>query len=174
MPNPNTFSIKPISDLLDRWLPTHDGVVIVDPFARDSARATHTNDLSPQSTAQHHLPAPEYLDLLLAQGVRADAVLLDPPYSPRQMSEAYKGAGLRAGMNETQNARLYRECKDRMDALLKPGGLALTLGWNSSGFGLKRGYEMLEILLVCGGAAHNDYICVVERKFVPHQGGLPL
>lgn len=36
------------------------------------------------------------------------------------------------------------------------------------GFGLKRGYELLEVLLVPHGAAHNDTIVTVERKI-----GLP-
>ena len=30
--------------------------------------------------------------------------------------------------------------------------------------GNKRGYEIIEILLVSHGSAHNDTICVVERK----------
>ena len=97
-------------------------------------------------------------------GVVADSVLFDPPYSPRQMSEVYKSVGLSRGMASTQNARLYREVRDGLGALLKPGGLALSFGWNSAGFGKKRGYETLEILLVAHGGAHNDTICVVERK----------
>ena len=80
------------------------------------------------------------------------------------MSEAYKNAGRKVGMQETQNARLYKECKDRMARLLKPGGIAICCGWNSMGFGLTRGFEMLEVLLVTHGAAHNDTIVTVERK----------
>lgn len=80
------------------------------------------------------------------------------------MSEAYKNAGLPVGITETQNARLYRECKLRLARILKPGGIALSFGWNSSGFGIRAGFTIEEIMLVCHGAAHNDTICVAERK----------
>lgn len=80
------------------------------------------------------------------------------------MSEAYKNAGRKVGMQETQNARLYKECKDRMTRLLRVNGIAICCGWNSMGFGINRGFEMLEVLLVTHGAAHNDTIVTVERK----------
>jgi hypothetical protein len=38
------------------------------------------------------------------------------------------------------------------------------------GFGIKRGYEMLENLLVPHSAAHNDTIITVERKVAEAQG----
>ena len=161
MPSASTFSIPPIAEFLDRWLA---GGVIVDPFAGETTPATHTNDLNPERPAQYHLEAGEFCSVMAAKGVVADAVLFDPPYSPRQMSEVYKSVGLGGGMASTQNARLYKEVRDGLDLLLKPGGLAFSFGWNSSGFGKGRGYEMLEILLVAHGGAHNDTICVVERK----------
>lgn len=54
MPNPDTFSIKPIADLLNRWLVECE--VIVDPFARNSKFATHTNDLGPEFDVDHECP----------------------------------------------------------------------------------------------------------------------
>ena len=65
------------SDLLDRWL---DGrSVIVDPFARNCSRGTITNDLDPETQATHHSDAVEFLDMLIEDGIEADAVILDPP-----------------------------------------------------------------------------------------------
>lgn len=93
-----------------------------------------------------------------------DTVIFDPPYSPRQISECYQAVGKPVGMAETQNARLYKIVRDGLDAILKPGGTALSFGWNSGGFGKTRGYTMGEILLVAHGGAHNDTICVAERK----------
>lgn len=160
MPNHETFSIAPVRDLLRRHLSA--GMVIVDPFARDSDIATITNDLDIGTKAQHHMYADAFLRMLHEErGVRADAVLFDPPYSPRQMAEVYRKVGL-AGREVSQTAKLYKEVRDGLDALLKPGGVAISFGWNSSGFGA--GYERVETLLVCHGAAHNDTICVVERK----------
>ncbi len=103
---------------------------------------------------------------LIRQGIQADAVLFDPPYSPRQISECYKGVGLKVGTKETQSGALYRRVKDGLHAILRPGGIALCFGWNSAGFGKNRGhgYVFKEILLVAHGGAHNDTICTVEVK----------
>lgn len=161
MGNAETFSLPPVSRLLDKWL--RGCVVIVDPFARNSARATLTNDLNPNTDAQHHLPADEFVEM---EGVSADAVLFDPPYSPRQITECYQAIGLTCGTEDTQNGRLYRRVKDGLHRMLKPDGIAISFGWNSMGFGITRGYELLEILLVSHGAAHNDTIVTVERKIV--------
>ena len=161
MPNPNTFSLPPVAALLSRYV---NGGVTLDPFARNSKVANVRNDIDPQAKTEFHMDAIEFCDYWIAEGLQADVVLLDPPYSPRQMSEAYKNAGRKVGMQETQNARLYKECKDRMARLLKPGGIAICCGWNSMGFGLTRGFEMLEVLMVTHGAAHNDTIVTVERK----------
>lgn len=154
MPSAATFSIAPISELLDRWLA--DCGVVVDPFAGDSLRGTIRNDL------RDGMEATAFLDSLNA--IQADAVLFDPPYSPRQISEVYKRVGLTVGMQETQSARLYKDVKDRLHRLLKPEGIAICCGWNSAGFGKVRGYEFREILLVAHGGAHNDTIVTVEQR----------
>ena len=161
MPNSATFSIAPISALLDRYL--LPGFLVVDPFAGNSGRAEVSNDLNPKSKAAKHMEAVDFLQHLLLTGTY-DAVLFDPPYSPRQISEMYKRIGLKVGMEETQNGRLYKAVKDELHRLLRPGGIAICCGWNSAGFGCVRGYELLEILLVPHGGAHNDTIVTVERK----------
>jgi hypothetical protein len=138
--------------------------VIVDPFSRDSAWGTVTNDLDPAQPTQHHLEAGEFLSMLATRGCVADAVLFDPPYSPRQISESYKAVGMQVGMQETQNGRFYKRIRDGLDAVLRQGGVAISCGWNSAGFGMERGYVIEQILLVAHGGAHNDTIVTVERK----------
>lgn len=160
MPNPDTFSIKPIAELLDRCLKADQ--VIIDPFARNSKRGTVTNDLNPNTRATFHLLAEDFVRTLTPD--TSDVVLFDPPYSPRQISEVYQQVGRPCSTKETQNARLYKVVKDGLDQSLKPKGIAICCGWNSLGFGKTRGYEMLEILLVTHGGAHNDTIVTVERK----------
>jgi hypothetical protein len=157
MPSPATFSIPPVADLLRRW--TQTCPIIVDPFAGDSMIGSHRNDLK-----HGGVDAEIYCRQLHGLGITADAVLFDPPYSPRQISEVYKSIGLHAGMKEAQNATLYKRVRDALDLLLRPGGIAISFGWNSAGFGKSRGYETLEIMLVAHGGAHNDTIVVVERK----------
>ena len=159
MPNSETFSLAPVSRLLDRWI--NPGEIVVDPFSRNSKRATITNDLNPNTSADFHMLAEEFVETVK---VAADAVLFDPPYSPRQIAEVYQQIGRHCGKEDTQNARLYKRVKDGLDKILKPGGIAICCGWSSMGFGLKRGYELLEVLLVPHGGAHNDTIVTVERK----------
>lgn len=162
MPDAETFSVKPIGAFVQKYLAASK--ISVDPFARDREWATHTNDLNPATRAQRHMDAGAFCEALLAEGVRADLGIFDPPYSPRQISECYKSIGLKVGREATQNAKLYRRVRDRLDALISPGGVVLSFGWQSAGMGLKRGYDILEILLVSHGGGHNDTICMAERK----------
>lgn len=156
MPNKWTFKIPPIAAFLDRWLSECD--VIVDPFAGETSRGTLNNDL-----AMGGIDAGDWCESLLPNNEgRVDAVLFDPPYSPRQIKECYEHVGLKVGHVETQNGRLYKRVRQPLARLLKPGGIALSFGWQSSGFG--KNWETLEILLCQHGGAHNDTICVAQRK----------
>lgn len=160
MPSADTLSILPIAEFVQR----HLRGTSVDPFARNSLVADYTNDLDPTTAAQHHLDAEAFCALLAREGVRADSAIFDPPYSPRQISECYRSIGREVTPQDTQNAALYRRVRDALDALVKPGGVVLSFGWNSTGMGRQRGYEIVDILLVNHGAAHNDTICICERK----------
>lgn len=162
MPNSETFNIGPISEFMEKYI--QGAKVIVDPFARNSQVGTITNDLNPETSAQHHLEAPEFLTMLVDQGCQADAVLYDPPYSPTQIAECYNASGLTAKMIDTQNATLKARCVGLIDSILKPGGAVLSFGWNSMGMGKR--YPLLEVLLVYHGGAHNDTICVAQEKSV--------
>jgi hypothetical protein len=166
MPNAATFLLPPVKRMLDRYL---DGKnIVVDPFARNSKRGTVTNDLNPQTDADYHVDANEFLGKL---DVQADAVLFDQPYSPRQISECYQQIGRKCGMHDTQSS-FYTKIKDGLDRVLKPTGIAICFGWNSMGLGINRGYEMLEVLLVPHGGAHNDTIVTVEQKIPKTQAEL--
>ncbi len=158
MPNSNTFDCKPIGE----FVRSHLTGLSVDPFARNCDLATITNDLNPETTAQYNMDAEKFLKMLHSDGVRADVVIFDPPYSPRQISECYKGVGLEVGMKETQSAVLYARVRDAIMPIIKPGGKVLSFGWNSVGMGKKHGAKIEEILLVCHGGAHNDTICMAE------------
>ena len=161
MPSGNTFSIAPIAAFVRKY--TTGASAVADPFARDSQFGTITNDLNPETKAMYHMDAEEFAkSVLLPSSV--DVVLFDPPYSPLQISELYQKVGLPVTTRDTQSPRLYKAVRDGLTMALRPGGTALSFGWNSVGFGKGRGFEMLEIMLVSHGGAHNDTICVAERK----------
>lgn len=160
MPSADTFSVRPIGEFVHRY--RANSHVSVDPFARNNVWATFTNDLNPTTKVAAHMDAEEFCKSLA--GEHCDLGIFDPPYSPRQIAECYKSVGLKVGMEETQNARLYKRVRDALDPLIVPGGIVLSFGWNSAGMGVKRGYEMVELLLVAHGGGHNDTICIAERK----------
>lgn len=160
MPNHNTFSIKPIQELITRNLT--EGVWL-DPFSRNSPFADRciTNDLNKEFKADYHLESLEFLKQFDDNYV--DGVLFDPPYSPRQISECYKQVGREVHMTDTQSS-FYGDRKREVARVIKTGGTVISFGWNSGGIGKSLGFEIIEILLVAHGGAHNDTICTVERK----------
>ena len=162
MPNAETFSIPPIAEFVKAFAAVSE--VSIDPFAKDRDWFTYTNDLNPKTKAQYHLDAEAFCRELRAKNIFADLGIFDPPYSPRQISECYKSIGLKVGIEETQNSKLYKRVRDALDTVIMPGGIVLSFGWNSAGMGKERGYEQLAILLVAHGGAHNDTICLAEQK----------
>ncbi len=162
MPNACTFSIKPIGDMVRKY--ATESKVSVDPFARDVKVATYTNDLNPNTSAEHHMDGDEFLEWLAAQNIEADLVIIDPPYSPRQVKECYDSIGHKMQQGDALLGAVRKRRKQAIQKLQPVGGLTITCGWNSVGMGKTLGYEIVEILLCCHGSDHNDTIVVVERK----------
>jgi hypothetical protein len=170
MPSADTLSIPPFRQLVKKYL--HTSKVSVDPFARNCTWATYTNDLNPDTAAEYHLDAVEFLDTLIAQGVKADVGIYDPPYSPRQVKECYDHIGKTVTQQATQMVDIRRDVKNRLAELIVPGGHVLSFGWESAGMGEARNFRFVEIVLCCHGSGHNDTICTVERKIADAQNHL--
>ena len=137
MPNKNTFTIPPITNLIDSF-----GISWVDPF-----------------------PDPYKEDALLClsryQRNTVDGVLFDPPYSPRQLKECYESNGM--CLHDTKSS-VWKEWKNAIAHVIKPGGVCISFGWSTNGLGKNRGFEIEYILMVAHGGNHNDTLCTVERK----------
>ena len=159
MPNRNTFRVPPIKALLDEEV--NLSRYWIDPFANQNKLATVTNDLSMDYDTDYHMDALEFLKMFPDNSV--DGVLYDPPYSPRQVSECYRGVG-RNVTGETTRASFWGNQKREIARIVKTGGKVITFGWNSGGVGRKYGFQLRRILLVPHGGWHNDTICVVEVK----------
>jgi hypothetical protein len=89
--------------------------------------------------------------------------LFDPPYSPRQISECYKSIGRAVHNTDTQSS-FYGNRKKEVARIVEHNGIVICFGWNSGGIGKSLGFELMEVLLVPHGGAHNDTIVTVERK----------
>ena len=165
MPNADTFSVPPMGDMVERYL--RDSKVSVDPFARNKRWATYTNDLNPDTAAEEHMDAEDFLRK--HRGIQPDLVIFDPPYSPGQVAEVYSQVGEKRDGGGGRNAELYGRVRRAILDMAEPGTIVLSFGWQSAGMG--KGWETLEIMLVCHGGAHNDTICLAERM-VAKQGDL--
>lgn len=162
MPNKNTFDIKPVKELIYKYInQLPQNPVIVDPFANKNKIATITNDLDPQYGTDYNMDATDFLKMLKSSS--SDMVLYDPPYSPRQVAECYKSLGETVNMQTTQ-ASYWSKQKKEIGRIIKKGGYAITCSWNSGGIGKKYGFEIVEILMVPHGGWHNDTIITVEKK----------
>ncbi len=160
MPNKWTFKIKPIRELLDKYI-LNNGELWIDPFAGMYSPAEFTNDLNPNANVKYHMDALEFL-----KGYPSEMFwggICDPPYSPRQIKECYEGFGRKVTFEDTK-CTFYSNVKDELARIIKPDGLAICCGWNSMGLGKNRGFQMIEILLVAHGGNKNDTIVTVEKK----------
>lgn len=158
MPNKWTFTIKPIKELVERYVGNGKGWI--DPLAGKNSPAEFTNDINPDMPTKYHLLAVDFIKKM--RGIY-EGVLFDPPYSPRQISECYKYLNRKVSQIDT-SSHFWSVIKDIATPKIKMGGYAISFGWNSNGFGKNRGFEIVEILLVPHGGFHNDTIITVEKK----------
>lgn len=161
MPNKDTFSVKPIGEFVQRFIAASK--VSVDPFARNKKWATYTNDLNPSTEAGYHMECEEFLSLLVCLGVQADLIILDPPYSPRQVKECYDSIGLKMAQTDAMGGAARKRRRALIEKIGTPNATVLTFGWDTNGIGIK-GWKIDEILLVAHGSDHNDTICMAESR----------
>ena len=154
MPTIWTFRIKPVAALLERYQ-VGDGWA--DPFAGENSPAQYANDIEGRGNA-YQMDALDFLRTIADCTV--SGVLFDPPYSTEQCLRRYTPKqGGTAG-----RAEYWARCKDEIARILKPGGICISFCWDSTGIGKKRGFEIIEVMLLCHGACHNDTIVTIDRK----------
>lgn len=158
MPNKWTFRIPPIMALVRKY--AGEGFGWADPFAGQSQFAEHRNDLNPVHGQTYQCEALTFLEGL---PYVLDGVIFDPPYSLTQVSRSYQDMGLQFKGAENPTGG-FPKVRDKIRDLVRPGGHAISFGWNTVGMGIKRGFEQVEILIVCHGGNRNDTLCTVERR----------
>ena len=157
MPNKNTFQIKPVREIIDKYA----FGLIVDPFANTNKIAKITNDIDPQYDTTYHMDAIDFLRQFEDNSI--DTILFDPPFSPRQVSECYKKLNMSVNTETTQSS-YWGNLKKEISRVIKPNGICISCGWNSGGIGKSNGFEIQEMLLVAHGGWHNDTIITVDKK----------
>ena len=161
MPNKWTYQVPPIADLVRRYV--KNGTNWADPFAGQSRLAEFRNDLNPANKQPNCMEALDFMQMIRSFNIQLDGVLLDPPYSLTQVSRSYQDIGLKFKGKENPTGGFPR-VRDEIAAVVRRGGQVISFGWNTVGIGKTRGFEQIEVLIVCHGGNRNDTLCVVERK----------
>lgn len=162
MPNKHTFLIKPIGDLISRFVPAK-GAGWIDPFAGENSPAELTNDLNPEKPTKFHLDGLQFL-----MNQPSDTFLgtfYDPVYSFRQAAECYASYGKDLHVEHKSKPTMmdyWANCKKHIYRITKTGGYAICCGWNTNG--INNGMKMIEILIVPHGGSKNDTLVTVEQK----------
>lgn len=112
------------------------------------------NDLDPLMPAEYHLTADQFCKIAIEKGMKFDTIILDPPYNLRKSREKYNG---RYFGNFTVIKRM-------MPDILNPNGKVITLGYDTTGIGKKRGFQKIAICVVNHKGDHNDTLVLVEQK----------
>lgn len=154
MPSIWTFSMKPIQTLFGKY---GVGIGWIDPFAGENSPAEITNDIEGRG-AKHQMDALEFLKSLSNNS--ACGALFDPPYSVEQCLRRYTPK-----QNGTAGrAEYWAKCEDEIARIVKPNGVVISFCWDSTGIGKRRGFEIIEIIMLCHGACHNDTIVTIDKK----------
>ena len=124
MPNKWTFTIKPIRELVYRYV--GDGKRWADPFAGKNSPAEFTNDLNPEMPTDYHLEAEEFAKLLKEKDIKLKGCLFDPPYSLTQISRSYKGIG-KEYHNENDRTGSFTKTRDILASLIEEKGIVMLL-----------------------------------------------
>ena len=154
MPSIWTFTMRPVKDLFKKY---NVGKGWADSFAGENSPAEFANDIEGRDN-QFQMDALDFLKSIESKSKKGN--LFDPPYSVEQCLRRYTPKhGGTAG-----RAEYWAKCKDEIARITEIGGLVISFCWDSTGVGKKRGFEIIEIKLLCHGACHNDTIITVERK----------
>lgn len=160
MPNKETFKIKPIKDILEKATSNKD-LRSIDPFAkRKHEFALLTNDINENNDTHFNECASIFLQRFEDNSV--DLILFDPPYSLRQVKECYDKIG--NSLTHEESKTFFSNIKNIISKKLKKGGLVISFGWSSVGMGRSRGFDKIELNLICHGGNHNDTIMLMEVK----------
>lgn len=136
--------------------------VLIDPFARNCPWAhPYTNDLNPDTDAQDHMDAMQWLRVMeavrLTQGLKIGMAILDPPFSDRQAGEIYGSPNLYA----SDSAKLTK-IFNMAGNLVEPGGYIVKAGYNTNPF--HPCFDLVEVKMVYHGGTCNDTVFSVWRK----------
>ena len=111
----------------------------------------------------YNMDAVEFAKMINEKDEQYDGCLFDPPYSIHEVKRHYDSLDKKYDFKNDPTCGFWK-VRDLLAPKIKQGGHVIFFGWNSNGFGKKRGFEVVELLLVPHGGNRNDTICTVGQK----------
>lgn len=116
----------------------------------------HRNDLDDRRDAETHFDVTELDEHLRSESF--DVVVFDPPFDSDQAEEHYQGRTVGRG----PSGGIW-SARDALARLTAPGGLVLSVGWNSVGLKHKDGFDR-QAVHVFQREQKPDVFLTVDRK----------
>ena len=143
MPNSDVTRIKPVNQLLVEEFGDKE---VFDPFHMP-ANYIDRNECA--------------LDILRVQYDNSqEAVLFRPPTTFRQAERYIKAHG----MKWDGRSSWWSDMKDEVARITVQDGIVISIGWDSNGLGIGRGFQLKRILIVAHGGHWRDTVVTVERQ----------
>jgi len=169
------FENRHVKKIINKWiglLRNNDLdklISICDPFSNNKTTRRQgttliSNDLNPKFNSTYNLEFNDFGKLMKSNNERFDLILFDPPYSLTQLKKQYEGIGKK--LEQWQSQRMWTAGKDALATTVKPGGIVISFGWTSQGFGKHRGFEKVELYNIEQSGRDGQYNLqiTVEQK----------
>jgi len=115
-------------------------------------------DLNKEMPADYHMDAFMFVLMAKKEGLIFDTIIFDPPYNLRKSREKYLGI----------YTSELRKIKSELPNIINNNGVVISYGYDSSGMGRRRGFELIHVCIVNHSGDHNDTICIIEQKKQTH------
>jgi hypothetical protein len=150
MANSYLYKMNPVKNIVSKYI--SDGWV--DPFAMEGSPADIKNGVNGEGA----IDGLEFLKALKNESV--SGCLFDPYDDFKKCLKAYSPKH-----NGTAGrAEYWSKCKDEIARIMKPSGIVISFCNDSNGIGKNRGFNIIEVMLLCHGACHKDSIVTVDKK----------
>jgi hypothetical protein len=111
-------------------------------------------DLNEEMPADFHMDAYDFVLMAKDRGWSYDTVIFDPPYNLRKSREKYFGV----------YTSELRKIKTELPHIINKNGIVISYGYDTTGMGKQRGFELIHVCVVNHSGDHNDTLCIIERK----------
>jgi len=111
-------------------------------------------DLNKDVPADYYMDAYSFVLMAKEKGWKYDTVVFDPPYNLRKSREKYFGV----------YTSELRKIKTELPSIINTGGTVISYGYDTTGMGRKRGFELIHVCVVNHSGDHNDTLCIIEKK----------